>query len=271
MEYLIDFDTPIHLKLIGQQSYKRGWKRLSSPKGNVCFFMLDGTFTFTTDTKTVTATKNDLVFFKKNTSYKVYAESDCKYFYAHFTADVEAVESTENIRDTCIVLPEKISLHEFPEKRERLIWLLSLCERISLQKPIYEKLRLDNVFGEFLLSAASLHAETRRQAIPMSIRRIEKFIKENASLPITLTDVADSFHLSKQYIMRSFKKYYGMSVTHMINTEKLNRALILLRNSDMTVDEIANALSFSSSSYFCRIFKSFFSLTPTEYRLQSVH
>lgn len=269
MEYKISFERPIHLKLIGQQSYKKGWKRDSAPKGNVCFLMLDGAFSFTVGEKTVTAEKNDLVFFKSNTKYKVFAERDCKYFYAHFSADAEPAneESTDEKHSICF--PEKISLSEFPEKRERLIWLLSLCERISCEKPIYTDLRLDNIFCEFLILSASLHAEKRKKSIPLSIKKIEKFIKENTSSPITLTDISEKFMLSKQYIMRSFKRYYGISVTHMINSEKLNRALILLKDTDMTIEEISDSLSFSSSGYFCRVFKRYFSLTPTEYRRQS--
>jgi len=270
MEYIIPLkDTP-SLKLIGVQSYKRGWKRSSMPKGNVCFLMLEGTFSFTVGNEVITARKNDIVLFKSRTEYCVCAESDCKYFYAHFASELSETEDGTCEEEYSLLFPQRISLDDFPEKRERLIWLLSLCQRVSIERPIYAAARLDNIFSEFLIIAASLHAEKRRSSIPPSIKRIEKYIKENADSTISLNDISNRFTLSKQYIMRSFKKYYGMSVTHMINSEKLSRALILLRDSDMTVDEIANQLSFTSSSYFCRLFKQFFALTPTEYRKQII-
>lgn len=270
MEYRIPFDPIPHMYLIGKQSYRSGWKRNSAPKRNVCFFMLEGTFSFAFDGKVIMAEKNDLVFFPHGSKYTVCAESDCMYFYAHFFADTELDDTSELDNSNSVLLPKKISLSEFPEKREKLIWLLNLCLRISNENPIYAPIRLDNVFSEFLIVASSLHAESRRKNIPPSIRHIEIYIKENVNKPISLSDISDRFLLSKQYIMRSFKKYYGTSVTHMINTEKLNRSLLLLRDSDMTVDEIANSLSFSQSAYFCRLFKKHFSITPTEYRKQII-
>jgi len=270
MEYIIPLTESPRLRMIGIQSYKKGWKRTSSPKGNVCFLMLEGTFSFTVGNEVITARKNDIVLFKSRTEYCVCAESDCKYFYAHFASELSETEDGTCEEEYSLLFPQRISLEDFPEKRERLIWLLNLCLRVSVEKPVYASARLDNIFSEFLIAAASLHAEKRRAAIPPSIRRIEKFIKENAHLPLTLSDVSEKFTLSKQYIMRSFKAYYGTSVTHMINTEKLNRALILLRDSDMTVDEISACLSFSTSSYFCRLFKRSFALTPTEYRKQII-
>lgn len=270
MEYRIPFDSPLHVKLVGEQSYKRGWKRNSAPKGNVCFFMLEGTFSFRTKDEMIIANKSDLVFFKAKTEYTVCAESDCRYFYIHFASEVENADGSDLCDENSVLMPSRISLSEYPEKRERLIWLFSLCERVFFEKPIYASFRLDNIFSELLLIACSLHAEKRREKIPPSIRRIERYIKSNINEPLTLADVADNFSLSKQYIMRSFKKYYNTSVTHMINEEKLQRSLILLRDTDMTVDEIANSLSFSQSSYFCRLFKRAFSLTPTEYRRQII-
>lgn len=270
MEYTISMLPAPYPRLVGIQQYRRGWSRASCPKGNVCFLMLEGRFAFSVGDKLTIAEKNDLVFFKKETEYKVSSESDCKYFYIHFSGDMELLEEDSVLSENAVLIPEKTSLEERSEKRDRMVWLFGLCERIYREAPVYKKLRLENVFGEILLTAASVYAEKKSEQIPPSIKRIAKYISENTNLPLSLSEISDKYSLSKQYIMRSFKKYFGMSVTHYINRAKLERALILLRDTDMSVNEISDSLAYSQSSYFCRIFKDFFELTPSEYRHQII-
>ncbi len=265
MEYKISDTLSPLPKIAGHMQYDQGWSNISSPKGNVCFFILDGCFSFKLDGRTVTAKKNDLVFFKKHTEYVVTAESDVDYLYLHFKADMkEAGEG--DMGDGNLIIPERISYIDHPEKRERTVRLISMCNKMIRERPIYKDARLKNVFGELLITAAILHAEEKKDSVPPSIKRIEKYVRENVLLPLTLSSLSDKFFLSKQYIMRSFKKHYGTNVTGYINDVKLEYSLGLLSESDMTVDEISNMLSYSQSSYFCRLFKRRFGITPTEYR-----
>lgn len=69
--------------------------------------------------------------------------------------------------------------------------------------------------------------------------------------------------------MRLFKKYYNVTVTRYINNYKLQKAKKLLKYTDLNIIEIAYSLGFSEPSYFCRIFKKAYNLSPGKYRKDS--
>ena len=66
--------------------------------------------------------------------------------------------------------------------------------------------------------------------------------------------------------MKFFKKYMGITCIDYINDYRLNIATNLLETTDIQVMEIANKVGISNVSYFNRIFKKKFNLTPKEYR-----
>lgn len=67
-------------------------------------------------------------------------------------------------------------------------------------------------------------------------------------------------------LTRIFKKYMNCTITQYVNRAKLQHAKDLLTNTDMSLLEIINELNFESLSYFHKIFKSYFNVTPVEYR-----
>ena len=67
-------------------------------------------------------------------------------------------------------------------------------------------------------------------------------------------------------LTRIFKKYMHCTITQYVNRAKLQHAKELLTNTDLSLIEITNQLHFESLSYFHKIFKSYYSVTPVEYR-----
>ena len=71
-------------------------------------------------------------------------------------------------------------------------------------------------------------------------------------------------------LTRIFKKYMHCTITQYVNKVKLQHAKDLIANTDMTLTEIINELDFESISYFHKIFKQAFDITPIAYRKQNV-
>jgi len=97
------------------------------------------------------------------------------------------------------------------------------------------------------------------------LSRILLHIHEHYADTITLTTLSETFHLSRQYIMRLFQKHMHTTLTHYITQLKMSHALELLRHSNFRINEVADMLGFHSTYYFCRLFRQQFGLTPTEY------
>src|SRR4051794_11870690 len=64
-----------------------------------------------------------------------------------------------------------------------------------------------------------------------------------------------------------FKETAGMTFLSYLTHVRLKAALDLLPNTDMTVGEIARAAGFPEQSYFGRVFRKHFGVTPTQFRV----
>ena len=114
------------------------------------------------------------------------------------------------------------------------------------------------------------HETTIKDNTTKSIKTILDYISENYMKPITIDELADIVRLSKHYFMRFFKKYMGMTCIEYINDYRLNVATNLLLTTDMQITEISESIGITNLSYFNRIFKKKYRMTPKEYR-SSVH
>ena len=93
------------------------------------------------------------------------------------------------------------------------------------------------------------------------------FINSNYANNISLNVVATHVHLSPAYLSRIFNKKTGSSLTDYLAQVRLKNAKQQLRMSTATIDQIAAATGFNSSSYFSAIFKKHEGITPSDYRL----
>ncbi len=96
------------------------------------------------------------------------------------------------------------------------------------------------------------------------------YINSNLSEKITVDDIAEVCHMSKYYFCRRFKQTVGYTVMEYILNTRLANAKVLLVSTNISISEISERCGFSGFSYFSRIFKESFGITPNEFRKQSV-
>jgi len=98
------------------------------------------------------------------------------------------------------------------------------------------------------------------------VRKAMDYIESNYTNNISLNAVATHVHLSPAYLSRIFNKKTGSGLTDYLAQVRLKNAKQQLRMSTATIDQIAAATGFNSSSYFSAIFKKNEGITPSEYR-----
>ncbi len=103
-----------------------------------------------------------------------------------------------------------------------------------------------------------------------NIKVIIDYINENYMNNITIDELADTVNLSKHYFMRFFKKHMGMTCIEYINNYRLNIASNLLLTTRVQITEVAASIGITNLSYFNRIFKKKFHMTPKEYRFSVI-
>lgn len=92
------------------------------------------------------------------------------------------------------------------------------------------------------------------------------YIKEHLADKLTLEDAAEHVSLSKSYFCRVLKDELGYTFTEYVNHLRVERAKLYLRDSTMSIADIAYAVGFDDQSYFTRIFKKLTSQSPGQYR-----
>ena len=83
---------------------------------------------------------------------------------------------------------------------------------------------------------------------------------------VTISTIADALCLSQKQASRLVRKYYGKSLAEVVTQEKLIYAAYLLKNTRISVYDVAFESNFNSYSYFCRCFKKEFGCMPLHYR-----
>ena len=85
-------------------------------------------------------------------------------------------------------------------------------------------------------------------------------------LNLSVSAVADRFHLNSLYFSRLWTKYTGVYISDYITEKRMERAKQLLLQTDMTVSSIAQKVGYYSDVVFIRNFKKNVGMTPGKFR-----
>ena len=134
-----------------------------------------------------------------------------------------------------------------------------------------ENIRGDNslvrALIEFSLDSLKNDAPVINQGKSFSSwKSIVEYININCNKPISRASIADNFHFSHSYVSVLCNKFTGKSFNDYLKGIKMQRAAMLLTESDLILDEIADLCGFRYTSYFIRVFQNYYGISPTKYR-----
>ncbi len=101
---------------------------------------------------------------------------------------------------------------------------------------------------------------------PDRIRSMLSFIHNHYKDKITVAQVADAVGISEREAIRSFRKSLDQSPIEYLISYRLNEAKKMLLNSNVSITEICYQCGFSDSSYFGKVFRKAYGITPKEFR-----
>jgi len=117
--------------------------------------------------------------------------------------------------------------------------------------------------GDHLETSKPKKAEDILQNI---VWKMVDYIHRNYYKKITIDEIAKSGTVSRSKCCELFKEYLSQSPNNYLILYRIFKASELLRNTAMTISEIAFTCGFYSSSYFTLVFKRKFGQTPSIYR-----
>jgi LacI family transcriptional regulator len=100
-------------------------------------------------------------------------------------------------------------------------------------------------------------------------RRALRFIRENYQRNIGVTEAVQASGMARRTLEKTFRQSIGRTIHEELIRVRLARSRELLRQSDLSVTEIAARTGFRTAQYFSRVFHEAMSVTPRRYRLAS--
>lgn len=98
------------------------------------------------------------------------------------------------------------------------------------------------------------------------LRRAIEYMHSHYSRELGLSEIAEAAFLSEYHFARLFKKIAGITTHQYLAAVRIERAQLMLAETDLPIVAISAAVGYSSQSHFTKIFRAFAGFTPAEYR-----
>lgn len=191
-------------------------------------------------------------------------------FLNSFVNDSVQLKYIDRIKNSETFFPEFIfptldwekEIHHLLQDIRQIFAKKEAAFELLIKIKLYTILYLLYVHFDRELSAVPKHADYR---ITLTKSVIE-YIKENCEDRISLPELSAKFGLSEGHLCRFFKSMTKMSIVEYINYYRISKSLILLKETEKDVGEIAGMTGFNNISYFNKIFKKYMHMTPSQYR-----
>ena len=105
-----------------------------------------------------------------------------------------------------------------------------------------------------------------RQKGRLDMGLVRRFIDDNSDENLSLASVAEHFHVSREYLSRSFKSEFGQSFSDYLSAVRMERARELIVDYNVPIKDAWQMLHFVDQTHFYKCFKRHFGKTPGEMR-----
>lgn len=96
-------------------------------------------------------------------------------------------------------------------------------------------------------------------------------IHKNYNKRLTIEYIANELNLNRSYFSKLFTKNIGMNPITYLTELRLEKAVGLLRDPNLSIKSISKEIGYSNQLYFSQVFKHKFKLTPQEFREKSIN
>lgn len=131
---------------------------------------------------------------------------------------------------------------------------------------IYKELLANDEFSaasiEMLLFNLIDENKLYRNSLPNWVQKVKQLLNDDWNKEISLNDLATVVSVHPKTISRHFSKYFACTLGEYRRQLKIEKAISLIKNSKLTLTEIAHECNFADQSHFIRTFKDLTGFLP---------
>ena len=98
------------------------------------------------------------------------------------------------------------------------------------------------------------------------LKRAKRYVEDNYSFAITVSDIAYNVGLDRTYLYRLFMKYENISPSNYLINFRMKKAVEMLENPLISISEISASVGFKDITYFYKVFLNKYKITPKKFR-----
>lgn len=108
---------------------------------------------------------------------------------------------------------------------------------------------------------------TQERKSSRPVRAAKEYIAKHYMKTLTLEEISKHVHLNASYLSIVFKKETGQNFSDYLTAYRIEMAKTMLRQSDLSIAAISEAVGYADSKYFSRIFNRLVGIKPSAFRM----
>ncbi|MCJ7843223.1 AraC family transcriptional regulator [Lederbergia sp. NSJ-179] len=242
-------------------------------------YVMDGKCTVGVLTDALVLKKGDFILLDTNVPHRLIVETGvpCRMLNIEFTF-ISNKRYSPSIKD---LVKENQILAQFLTMKETYLVLKDsnqiyhTLKNIVLESDKKQGMMVHLLLSQLLIQIArmaisSQELEKEDQQANIYVNQALEFIHEHYDQDIKVKDIAEAVNLHPGYLQRIFKKMVHMSLIEYVNSFRMEKAKMLLVDTEIPIIEISQYVGMNSSQYFSQVFKKYTKQTPVDYRRSSV-
>lgn len=232
---------------------------------NKFYFVLDGEFIYEIGNHHYLVKRNQMAFIPADVPHSCYLTKKQKLhkYYAHFSASIDGVDLFQQLG---ISENQYVVSFQDPSVMEKLFQNLFFYTDFynDMAKRIHQQGVLTDIIATYIeecFKSASV-SPAKQEKFDSLLTYMETHISEN----VTLETLARLSFMNPNQLVRDFKQAFGVPPMRYFDAMRIEKASALLRDTDMPLQFISNAIGIADQAYFSRFFKNRAGIPPSEYR-----
>lgn len=190
------------------------------------------------------------------------------FLYGDFGSDVERKCFQPFLQNSAIPC---IYLTGFDENGKEILQKLNQVEEAFDRKRFCYELKIKGLLCEAFAMILYGHRQELAKFVPANLQELERlekmlnYLNMHFTEVISLQDLADQVHLSREVCCRLFKKMTGKTITGYLEEYRVNKSFSLVQSGQYSMTQITEMVGFSNPSRFASAFRKRFGCNPGEY------
>lgn len=190
------------------------------------------------------------------------------FLYGDFGSDVERKCFQPFLQNSAIPC---IYLTGFDENGKEILQKLNQVEEAFDQKRFCYELKIKGLLCEAFAMILYGHRQELTKFVSANLQELERlekmlnYLNMHFTEVISLQDLADQVHLSREVCCRLFKKMTGKTITGYLEEYRVNKSFSLVQSGQYSMTQITEMVGFSNPSRFASAFRKRFGCNPGEY------